>query len=60
MKMLKMFQFHIGKNYSKSSSIDKNKQKNKIDMKQVTRGKDIGANVVLHPGDYVIVEESLF
>ena len=40
--------------------IDKNKQKNKIDMKQVTRGKDIGANVALKPGDYVIVEESLF
>ncbi len=40
--------------------IDKNKQKKKIDMKQVTRGKDIGANVALKPGDYVIVEESLF
>ncbi|RLB68891.1 MAG: sugar ABC transporter substrate-binding protein, partial [Deltaproteobacteria bacterium] len=34
--------------------------KKKIDMKQVTRGKDIGANVALKPGDYVIVEESLF
>ena len=40
--------------------IDKNKQKKKIDLKQVTRGKDVGANIVLQPGDYIIVEESLF
>ncbi len=40
--------------------IDKNKNKNKIDLKKVTRGKDISANVALKPGDYVIVEESIF
>ena len=40
--------------------IDKNKNKRRIDLKQVTRGKDISANVTLMPGDYVIVEESIF
>jgi len=40
--------------------IDKDKQKKKIDLKQVSRGKDISANVLLKPGDYVIVEESIF
>jgi len=40
--------------------IGKDKKKHKIDLKQVTRGKDIGANVTLKPGDYVIVEESIF
>ncbi len=40
--------------------IGKDKQKRKIDLKQVTRGKDISANVTLMPGDYVIVEESIF
>lgn len=40
--------------------IGKDKMKRKIDLKQVTRGKDISANVVLMPGDYVIVEESIF
>lgn len=40
--------------------IGKDKKKRKIDLKQVTRGKDISANVALMPGDYVIVEESIF
>ena len=40
--------------------IDKNKNKRKIDLKQVTRGKDVSENILLNPGDYVIVEESIF
>ena len=40
--------------------ISKDKEKRKIDLKQVVRGKDISANVALKPGDYVIVEESIF
>ncbi len=40
--------------------IGKDKKKHRIDLKQVTRGKDISANVALKPGDYVIVEESIF
>jgi polysaccharide export outer membrane protein len=40
--------------------ISKDKVKRKIDLKQVTRGKDISANVALKPGDYVIIEESIF
>ncbi len=40
--------------------IGNDKKKRKIDLKQVTRGKDISANVALSPGDYVIVEESIF
>ena len=42
------------------SVIDRDKKKTRINLKQVTRGKDIGANVTLSPGDYVIVEESIF
>ena len=40
--------------------IGKDKQKKRIDLKQVVKGKDISANVALKPGDYVIVEESIF
>ena len=40
--------------------IGKDKVKRKIDLKQVTTGKDVSANVALKPGDYVIVEESIF
>lgn len=40
--------------------IDKVKNKRKIDLKQVTRGKDLDGNITLNPGDYVIVEESIF
>lgn len=40
--------------------IHKDKTRQRIDLKQVTKGKDISANIVLLPGDYVIVEESLF
>lgn len=40
--------------------IHKDKTREKIDLKRVTRGKDISANILLSPGDYVVVEESLF
>ncbi len=40
--------------------IHKDKTQQRIDLKQVTRGKDISANIALQPGDYVVVEESLF
>ncbi|SEA44513.1 polysaccharide export outer membrane protein [Desulfuromusa kysingii] len=40
--------------------IGKDKVKHQIDLKKVTKGKDISANVALKPGDYVIVEESIF
>ena len=40
--------------------IDKNKNKRKIDLRLVTSGKDVGENITLNPGDYVIVEESIF
>ena len=40
--------------------INSNGQKHKINLEQVSRGKDIKANVALSPGDYVVVEESLF
>ncbi len=49
--------------YAKDDSvyiITKEKKKTRIDLEKVRRGKDISANVVLSPGDYVIVEESLF
>ncbi len=35
-------------------------EKNKVNLEQVSRGKDIKTNVILSPGDYVVVEESLF
>ena len=40
--------------------IKKNKDKIEINLKKVRQGKDIDANVALSPGDYVIIEESLF
>jgi polysaccharide biosynthesis/export protein len=40
--------------------ISKDKVKRQIDLKQVTKGRDTSANVALKPGDYVIVEESIF
>ena len=40
--------------------IKKSKEKFKIDLKKVLKGKDIKDNVALSPGDYVIVDESLF
>lgn len=40
--------------------IHKDKTRQRIDLKQVTKGKDISANIKLSPGDYVVVEESLF
>lgn len=40
--------------------IGKDKKKRLVDLKQVTKGKDISANIMLRPGDYVIVEESIF
>lgn len=40
--------------------IHKDKQRRKIDLQQVSKGKDISANILLAPGDYVVVEESLF
>jgi len=49
--------------FAKESSVfvvDKNKNKKKIDLKKVKQGKDLEGNVTLNPGDYVIVEESLF
>ena len=35
-------------------------EKRKINLEHVSRGKDIKSNVALSPGDYVVVEESLF
>jgi polysaccharide export outer membrane protein len=40
--------------------VSKDKKKRRIDLTKVTKGKDISENVILQPGDYVIVEESLF
>jgi polysaccharide export outer membrane protein len=40
--------------------IHRDKSRQKVDLKQVAKGKDISANIVLQPGDYVVVEESLF
>lgn len=40
--------------------IDKEKNKRLIDLRKVTKGKDISANIALVPGEYVIVEESIF
>lgn len=37
-----------------------NNTKIKINLKKVRQGKNIGDNVTLSPGDYVIIEESLF
>lgn len=49
--------------FAKESSVyivDRNKNKKKIDLKKVKQGKDLAGNITLNPGDYVIVEESLF
>ena len=40
--------------------VRKDGQKVKIDLKKVIKNKDISANIALKPGDYVIVEESIF
>lgn len=40
--------------------IGKDEKKRRIDLKQVTKGKDISANIALQPGDYVLIEESIF
>ncbi len=40
--------------------VGKDGKKVKIDLKKVIKNKDISANIALKPGDYVIVEESLF
>lgn len=40
--------------------IHKNKERQQVDLEQVSKGRDIGANIELQPGDYVIVKESLF
>lgn len=40
--------------------IHKDETRQRIDLKKVTKGKDISANIKLLPGDYVVVEESLF
>jgi polysaccharide export outer membrane protein len=40
--------------------IHKDKTRQKVDLEQVTKGKAISANILLEPGDYVVVEESLF
>lgn len=40
--------------------IHKDQTRQNVDLKKVTKGKDISANIRLQPGDYVVVEESLF
>lgn len=40
--------------------IKKNKEKIRIDLKKVRKGKNVEDNIALSPGDYVIVEESMF
>ena len=40
--------------------VGKDGKKVKIDLKKVIKNKDISANIALNPGDYVIVEESIF
>lgn len=40
--------------------IDRDQQQKKVDLRQITRRKDISANIGLNPGDYVIVDESFF
>lgn len=49
--------------FAKENSVTvvrENKEKIKIDLKKVRQGKNISDNIALFPGDYVIVEESLF
>ena len=40
--------------------VKKNQDRIKIDLKKVRKGKNVEDNVALSPGDYVIIEESLF
>lgn len=40
--------------------VRKDKQKIKINLKKVKQGKDIDQNISLLPGDYILIEESLF
>lgn len=40
--------------------IGRDEQRQQVDLRQVTRRKDISANIKLKPGDYVIVDESFF
>jgi len=40
--------------------VSKDKTKRIVNLEKVVKGKDISANVVLKPGDYILVEESLF
>lgn len=40
--------------------VRKDKEKIKIDLEKVRKGKNIEQNILLLPGDYVLVEESLF
>ncbi len=49
--------------FAKQSSvyrIDKNRQKQKIDLEKLVKGKDMDTNINLAPGDYIIVDESIF
>lgn len=49
--------------FAKDASVyllGKNQQKKKLNLERVRRGKDLSDNVALKPGDYVIVEESIF
>ena len=49
--------------YAKDNSvilIGKGQQKKVLNLEKVRRGKDLSDNVNLEPGDYVIVEESIF
>ncbi len=40
--------------------IKKSKKKIRINLEKVRKGKDIEGNVALSPGDYVLIEESMF
>ena len=40
--------------------IDRNQKRTKVNLKRVIEGKDIGSNILLQPGDYVIVDEGIF
>lgn len=49
--------------FAKDSSvylINKDQQKKRLNLEKVRRGKDLSDNVLLRPGDYVVVEESIF
>ena len=45
---------------NKVTIIKKNKEKIRINLESVRKGKDVEGNVALDPGDYVLVEESMF